>query len=371
MEIQSDFCGLADEHYAISQACLDEARKAPNWLSTSQAEFERQHGQTIEGGDSDMESGEEEESENEGDGESERSWCQCQVDPDEPVYLQIKEFLRLGKLKRKLHGYQPDHLMIVAAACSQLDLVREHDLCFVFGRMQFRPFDVTAVKMSLRWEQGNLIARMQSDEADASLPAVFSFGTLMHQIKCMEKGARMWLANYRGKTLGNLHIDSLQSVEDAMAAANPGKKHVSDSESGTEERKEFKKRLALMRQLKKSTEPSGKTDAVKHKKKRMQDHQKRTERKKPLAPVSSGSKAVDQDMLLETSWQEAFESDALVAQPSTSSSSKKEKADQKPVAEVDRRPYKEESGHCFVKEASGKARHLGSLLDFVFHFVIL
>lgn len=369
---------LGDEHFAISEAVLDEARSKAhgNWAIINQQEFDRDHGDYISGSDGESDDEEADGSDNDDCG----TGCNCNFGFGGQQHSQLTEVLRLAKLKRKLEGWVPDHVLVVATNEDTLDAVMESDAdnpCYLLGRVQFRPFDLTAISMGLTQEKGEILAKMQVTEA--GLPLVLSFAQVLRDMALNSPDGIVKVISYRGKSFATLHVTSLDCVEACLARLSATKKQHrpdADTDSDSEERKAINKRLGLMKKLaaakpnpavkkqvaqKKGGGGSGRKVAAGPR------HKKGPAASDPLPTEEasgSSSKAAQQDAQLAEAWEQSYEADALSAR-ATSSGSKgaapvvPEKQNVVVEAAPDNKPYKEASGHCFIRIGGEKPRHIG------------
>ena len=374
---------LGDEHFAISEAVLDEARSSAhgNWATINQQEFDRDHGDYISGSDGESDDEEADGSDNDDCG----SGCNCNFGIGGQQHSQLTEVLRLAKLKRKLEGWVPDHVLVVATNEDTLDAVMESDAdnpCYLLGRVQFRPFDLTAISMSLTQEKGEILAKMQVTEA--GLPLVLSFAQVLRDMALNSPDGIVKVISYRGKSFATLHVTSLGCVEDCLARLSATKKQHrpdADTDSDSEERKAINKRLGLMKKLttakpkqvaqKKGGGGSGRKVAAGPR------HKKGPAASDPLPKEEasgSSSKAAHQDAQLAEEWEQSYEADALSARATSSGSKGGAPAvpeEQNVVVEAapDNKPYKEASGHCFIRIGGEKPRHIGDFSIFNSIFV--
>ena len=370
---------LADSHFAISEKNLDEARSSTdgNWTTINQQQFDRDHGDYISASD--------QESDDDSDDGSEfdacESGCNCGFGLGGHQHNQLTDVLRLAKMKRKLQGWVPDHILIVATTEETLDNVVESEYsspCYFLGRVQFRPFDFTAISMDLMQEEGEILAKMQI--APTGLPLVLSFAQVLRDMALNSLDGTVKVLSYQGKSFATLHVTSMDSVEDCLArlSATKKKQHPdADTESDSEERKAMNKRLGLMKKL---TTAKPKPAAGVKKQAAQKRGGGRSDRKTTAGPrdkkgpamsepsprgeaSGSSSKAAQQDVQLAEAWERSFEADALSSRATSSGSrpdapNASEERNAQAEAVPDNKPYKEASGHCFIR-IQEKPRHLG------------
>lgn len=216
---------IADEHYAVSEAVIENAREqhSGNWLNDASQEFTSAHGQIVEGTDVD-----------DPNDEYERE-CQsfltpglCRKDfeqlPDRFYELsqQFKNVLRHFRDMRRSRGYVPDHALILW--CDPLRAESIQDV-ILLTRMSFSPFDATAVQMQMTGPSTASIVLSEFPGPEfIPLPRVL--------LKMASTTLEMRVAKYKAISLGQVCI-SLSELQTADALSQQDKHRESDSEDSS------------------------------------------------------------------------------------------------------------------------------------------
>eukprot|EP00435_Cladocopium_sp_Y103_P073095 s728_g42.t1 len=350
-----DFSMLSDEHYAISEKALDQARSsAPpgsNWVKTQAGEFEASHGSIIEPSASDDES----------DIEEEPILYPMEASEYEPMYTRCKELLDSvlrfvkGKRREKGHFHHPLVLLFEGAEVSE-GAIRG---AYLLARVQLRPFDTTGVKMEVASEVGleEWVARMQSD---ANLPIAAPFSKIVIHM-CTIPSLHVYMADYTGKAFGKLYLNKITSLAECLAA--PAAQRLALEDEMREEEKELTKRLNMLKRTKDESKPSRqrkKTTAPRKQNRKGHPALEDESEEDPEEPGISGQETKQ----LEKAWQEAFQSEAVSSHKSASDASGSSSSPAAPPAERPQFniPYCNDKGYCFVDvDGNGKPIHLGNL----------
>lgn len=358
---------LGDSNFAIAEKLLNDERQQPNWTVRNQANFAAEHGEIIEGAAEELDS-----EDDGGDSDGIEPKCSCNQCPENKQYEEVKEILRFAKLQRKLLGFVPDHILLLASNEKNLkDL--DGAVCYLLGRVQFRPYDCTAISMLVH-AGDEVVAKMQSDSGRGRF---FTFSGMLKDMASRAPDCPVWVARYRSLSFAGLHLVSLDSVDHCLATLKSKKRLQpgvdSDTDSDSDEKKEISNRLALLRKL---TKPAGAAKKTATKPKRDSERKRGTKKRQPesQAPIeqaSSSSEAARQEQEIEQVWAIAYEADAVsnpTASRKASSSSKTDGAvgsvasEERPAAEATMppKPFKNDKGYCFVLNDSQHQVHLGS-----------
>lgn len=381
-----DLCGLADEHYAISEEFLEAERaKSSGWMRAGHLKFEQEHG--VVGQDPGLD-----ESSDESDDDCcSIDLCRKQASELEHYQFWFDQFisvLRLARLTRKAKGYVADHPLLVMLN-SQLPCNMECLLpgmvCFLLPKVQFRPYDATVLKMTISVEEETYLAKMH--RGAHGLPDLCSLPQLLKEFCAEFKPSHYHLGmlGYEGKSFGTLHIHSVETME--QVAGRVCQSHnvetLSESDDDGEADKAMKKRADLLKKVFQAGQPTSKGKAkktatkkvnakVKQRPKKTTNQKLETTEGAPHLPPAEDPEepgaAGQNHRAIENAWLQAMEED-MPAAPlpagapsacSSSQSSKPAEAAKPDPSNIPKNAWMDKGGYVFFpKEGNLRGVHLG------------
>jgi len=235
----SDFC---DEHFAISEATLDQVRSQcdGNWIDQNHREFRETHGQFVEYTDQTASFQEHEET------EEEDKCCQTSFGPGickeqvagelrtkyDTLFSEVVDILRTARDVRRHDGYVAQHpLMLI---CSQdHDAVGEGRFTIVYvfllTRMSFNPFDSTLLQFSMASESEAVMATDNGRAVLHRLQVLLFNIAQTPDVYCVKTGS------YKAISLNSIKLDVASLMRPCVATRVPVQDEgVSDGSEGEE-----------------------------------------------------------------------------------------------------------------------------------------
>ena len=221
----SDFC---DEHFAISEATLDQVRSQcdGNWKDQNHREFRESHGQFVEYADQTASFQEHAET------EEEDKCCQTSFGPGmckeqvagelrtkyDTLFSEVVDILRTARDVRRHDGYVAQHpLMLI---CSQ-----DHDssgqgrftivYVFLLARMSFNPFDSTLLQFSMTGESEAVMATDNGRAVLHRLQVLLFNIAQTPDVYCVKTGS------YKAISLNSIKLDVASLMRPCIATRVP------------------------------------------------------------------------------------------------------------------------------------------------------
>lgn len=150
----ADLCRLADQHYAVSESSLDEARAAEqgNWVNVNSAAFKQKHSEIVE----------HEGPEDGGEDEAAGRYCESSIWPGlcarqlyemegyDRLMEDARNVLRWARLQRREKGFGHFHVLLLLVDTQGGDDEDPYDRILemhLLTRLSFKPLDATAVPL--------------------------------------------------------------------------------------------------------------------------------------------------------------------------------------------------------------------------------
>ena len=342
-----DLAGLADQHFAIAEKRVDEARSSfpGNWVLEKHKKFCSEYGSITVTATAEAQ---------ESDSEPSETSCQvlyppcgicCKQLPGNYGNLRAECNALLRKLRsiRREQGYTPAHglLLVMDVACEEV--LEMH----LLSRVSFSPFDFTAV------EQQPASSRLPT-QAEARLSNNQAIFRTMPQLLCKLTSLPQFVlctAEYRALSLNAIKVDGALQRLSELRIARPVVNTAEDSDTDHEEVLFGQMRGILKRAISARSAP-------------------KPQPKRPNADAASAATAVCDasdaaDRTIEAAWLAALDDEMGVvprvpSEPSSSSSSRDQKreATHAPVPELAHQetdpgtrphvPWKDDKGYCWV-----------------------
>ena len=392
----ADFSGLADKNYAIAESVLEAERSnSPSWMKVNSELFESNHGcfpQDTNPGDM-----------SDDDEAASAEPCPLDICLTEVRTMRhhdswadtLRDLLRISRAVRKTDGYKAEHplAVVVPNDHNSLDSFKAGDPCYLFARVQFRPYTATLVSMTLEWNQMDQAWLARMLPMAHGLPTIQSMEQFLRML-CEEHDPtkhRLLLVSYETRCFGVLHINGVQPLEEVAgrllsATAAP------NSDDDDAEAKDLKRRSDLLKKVLSAGKPA-KEKPVRKAKAQAKNGSKRSRKRRNVTGNDSESAeegacaeepktvandeepgiAGETDKAIEGAWGDALEAElpqfSAPASSSTSASTSKTGAtSSQPGPQLSRPPgpWKDDNGYCFMaKEGKPYGLYLGTGLRFI------
>ena len=374
---QSTVDELGDEHFAIAEATLDEARSQceGNWIEQGHQEFRERYGQFVEYSECSAMFAEQAGADQE---EQDDKCCQMSLGPNlckrlfvSPVkekydayFGEVVEILRGARDVRRRDGYVANHPLLLFCADDDEPapgLSIRH--IYLLARVSFNPFDATLLECTMM------------AESRATLAAANGFASLHRLPVALFRVAEM-VEKYIVKT-GSYKAVSLREIElDSSSLRSCSGEPVEDGSDNGEAEGETgilranQTRLAMQKALQGSkANKQVKKIAVKKQRANKSSSKKKKGTEPIAADTADRSALVDDEIFQE--WGSALQerlgpvaSGSTAESPATSSSSSSKPAAASPCpipVQSFTCPWRDKNGHCWVYKAeTSKPYHLGS-----------
>lgn len=373
---------ISDEHFAISEAVLDEERAKcqGNWINVGNKQFKETFGTFVEltENTASFQEDEEEEGPKHCQEHLGPNLCKRQLCPRYFAYFdEVVSILREARDVRRTVGYVAHHPPLLF--CSSSGSI-EH--IFLLARISFNPFDATAVEFKM---VGDLHAELQVDQDVAvlhRLPAILVRMTEIEETYIVKTGAYTTVSLKEIALKGSSVHQCITAGEAVVEGDGQEGQEENDNEFGPLNMKMTKRHM--LRALQGSKASQKKTVV---KKKDQKQKPKEVGKKGPNKGSSKSDKdialedpgksdIVDSAILKEWGGALAEQLGPIVANPSSASSASSERkpstpSENKPVSATPimsyTQPWRDAKGYCWTYKAeTGKAYPLGHYLSIFF-----
>ena len=229
---QSPLLSLCDEHFAISEATLDQARSAceGNWIEVGNTEFRSAYGEFVEYTDETAFFDHE---------EPELQCCQDSFGPGlcknqfvpvvktrfDSLFADVVDILRAARDVRRRDGYVAHHPLLLFCLSDGDDDISIAS-CFLMARVSFNPFDATLLEFNMTGENRAVLATAD-DCVQLHRLSVLLFGLAQNNERYTVK-----TGPYKALSLSEIELDG--SVLSPSIAGREAVMPVEDAESEDE-----------------------------------------------------------------------------------------------------------------------------------------